>query len=295
MVVGWTSGDGETEAAYGLAEDSEADVRATNAMVGRQKQGCTWLFGRGASIANGLSWVVPQEWKDDLLAERVAREAHVGMIIEVMGQEMSQVPKNSTPYRRLLAIMANQTVDQGHHRLLTTNWDYLLQRDVNGLINANRGYVPRFLGAQGMVYHLNGSAEPGDFQNRSSFLLETDSASVRKATYEANTALTCLLWSNLVVIVGMSFECDVDRGLLATLRAHEDYTPIGSALFVVVEPNMETLESTYAKLAHCFPRAGCIRVNLGLAEWIDSGLPELRQMILMGPHQGSPPNRETQK
>ena len=137
------------------------------------------------------------------------------------------------------------------------------------------GYAPRFLSMHGTVYHLNGSVEPGEFQNRSPFMLETDSAGVRKAAYEANQALNLLLWSTLVIIVGMSFECDMDRGLLATLRAHEDNVPIGSALFVIVEPNKESLESTYAKLAYCFPRAGGIRVNQGLAEWIDSGMPEL--------------------
>lgn len=256
-------------------------------------QSCTWLFGRGASIANGLSWVVPQDWKDDLFAERVTRETHVGMIIAALRHEMTQVPDVSTPYRRLLDIMASRTVDQGHHQLLTTNWDYFLQRDVSGWINASsQGCAPRFLSTHGMVYHLNGSAEPGDFQNRSPFMLETDSQSVRNATYEANQALRYLLWSNLVVIVGMSFECDMDRGLLATLRAHEDNTPIGSAFFVVVEPNRETLESTYAKLAHCFPRAGGIRVNSSLAEWIDSGLPELCQRIFVGPNRDTPPNGE---
>lgn len=254
-------------------------------------QGCAWLFGRGASIANGLSWVVPQDWKDDLLAERVTRETHVGMITGALRQEMERMPENSSPYRRLLDIMASSTVDHGHHQLLTTNWDYLLQRDVNGWINASRlDYAPRFLSTHSMVYHLNGSAEPGDFQNRSPLLLETDSPSVRNATYEANQALTYLLWSNLVVIVGMSFECDMDRGLLATLRAHEDNTRIGSALFVVVEPNRETLESTYAKLARCFPRAGGIRVNSGLAEWIDSGMPELYQRIFVGSYRDTPPN-----
>ena len=73
--------------------------------------------------------------------------------------------------------MASRPVNQGHHRLLTTDWDYLLQRDVLSWINANRpGYAPRFLRTGGMVYHLNGSAEPGKFQNRSPFMLKTGSA-----------------------------------------------------------------------------------------------------------------------
>lgn len=239
-------------------------------------QDCTWVFGRGASIANGLRWVVPQAWKEDLIAGRVARDAHVQMITEALREEIARVPRVTTPYRRLLQIMATKTIAEGHHRLLTTNWDYLLQRDVLDWVQANTpGYAPRFLSTDAMVYHLNGSVEPGGSKHCSPFMLETDSASVRKATFEANQALNLLLWSTLVVIVGMSFECDMDRGLLATLRAHEDNVPIGNALFVIVEPNKETLESTYAKLAYCFPRAGGIRVNQGLAEWIDSGMPEL--------------------
>ncbi len=245
-------------------------------------QDCTWVFGRGASIANGLSWVVPQAWKNDLIAGRVARDAHVHMITEALREEIARVPQGMTPYRRLLDIMATKTVAEGHHRLLTTNWDYLLQRDVLNWVEANTpGYAPRFLSTHATVYHLNGSVEPGDFKNRSPFMLETDSASVRRATFEANQALTLLLWSTLIVIVGMSFECDMDRGLLATLRAHEDNVPIGNALFVIVEPSKETLESTYAKLAYCFPRAGGIRVNQGLAEWIDSGMPKLAPRLFI--------------
>jgi hypothetical protein len=257
-------------------------------------QNCTWLFGRGASVANGLSWVVPQDWKDDFIAGQVTRETHVGMITEALRQEMTRVSENSTPYCRLLDIMASNTVDQGHHRLITTNWDYMLQRDLESWINENSGgCAPKFLSDHGTVYHLNGSTEPGDFQNRSPFLLETDLPSMRKATYEANQGLMRLLWSNLIIIVGMSFECDMDRGLLATLRAHEDNTPIGSALFVVVEPIKEILDSTYAKLAYCFPRADNIRVNSGFAEWIDGGMPELDQEIFAGLYPGTRSNIDT--
>ena len=241
-----------------------------------RSQGCTWLFGRGASIANGLPWVVPSAWKDDLTSGRVARDAHVQMIIDAIRDEMHKLPAEGTPYCRLLDMMATRTVDQGHHRLMTTNWDSLLQRDLNNWVEANRpGWAPRFRSTHGSVYHFNGSAEPGEFKNRSPFMLETDSASVRKATYEANQAFEYLLWSDLIVIVGMSFECQTDRGLLAALRTHEDNVPIGSALFLIVEPHKETLESTYAKLAACFPRAGGLRVHSGFSEWIDSEMLEL--------------------
>lgn len=250
-------------------------------------QGCTWLFGRGASIANGLPWVVPKAWKDDLASKRVTRDAHISMIVDAIRDEMSRLPTDDTPYRRLLEVMATRTIDQGHHRLMTTNWDYLLQRDLNNWVQANQpGWAPRFLSTHGSVYHFNGSAEPGNFQNRSPFMLETDTASTRRATYESNKAFNDLLWSDLVVIVGMSFECQTDRGLLAALRTHEDNVPIGSALFVLVEPHKETLQATYARLVACFPRAGGVRVHSGFVEWVDSGMPELTGRIFSEQHSG---------
>lgn len=231
-------------------------------------------------MANGLTWIVPHEWKEDLAAGRVSRDTHVEMIASTLRKEMNRPSVHSEPYRRLLDIMAARTVDVGHHRLMTTNWDYLLQRQVDAWIEKNPpGLAPDFLGKNSMVYHLNGSVEPGDFQNRSPFLLETDSAAVRKQTHEANQAFGYLLWSTLIVIVGMSFECDTDKGLLAALRAHEDKVPMGEALFIVVEPSKEVLEFTYTKLAICFPRAGGIRVQKGLEDWIAEGLPELHNRI----------------
>lgn len=239
-------------------------------------QDCTWIFGRGAAIANGLPWSVPNPWNDDLAAKRVTRERHVSMITAALREEIQRLRETSTTYLKLLDTMASGTVEHGHHRLLTTNWDYLLQRDLNTWMTRNRpGYAPRFLSTHDTVYHLNGSVEPGSFQNRSLIMLETDSPQERIASYEANQAFNLLLCSTLVVVVGMSFECDVDRGLLGALRAHEDNAFLGSALFVIVEPDSETLERTYAKLACCFPRAGGIRVNCGLAEWIERGMPEL--------------------
>lgn len=163
---------------------------------------------------------------------------------------------------------------------MTTNWDYLLQRELDSWIDANcLGYAPRFLSTHGTVYHFNGSVEPGNFQNRSPFLLETDSAEFRQSTFEANHAFNLLLWSTLVVIVGMSFECSIDRGLLGALRANEDNVPLGSALFIIVEPAIDRLDQTYSILANCFPRAGGIRIKKGFGEWVNEGMPELSGRI----------------
>lgn len=239
-------------------------------------QYCTCLFGVGASISNGLAWIVPKKWKEDLIAGNISREVHVEMIVNTLRKEMAMPSVHASSYRRLLDIVATQTVSKCYHRLITTNWDYLLQREVDDWIGENLpGYVPEFLKPDGMVTHLNGSIEPGDFQNRSPFLLETDSSDFRKAAVEANKAFNKLLWSNLIVIVGMSFECDIDKGLLATLKIHEDNMHIGLALFVVVDPIEESLEKTIIRLAACFPRARVLRVQKRLEDWIDEGMPEL--------------------
>jgi len=237
---------------------------------------CLWLFGRGASIANGLSWAVPIECIDDLIEGRISREEHQSLIIETVRQEMQNSSVHCRPYRRLLNFMANRTVGGGSHRLVTTNWDYLLQLEVEAWIAVNKpGYAPWFLSTHSSVLHLNGTAEPGASPYRSPFLLETDAADYRTNTIEANKAFNDLLWSTLVVIIGMSFECDIDKGLLASLHAHEDNMPIGEALFLVVDPFKGTLDNIARKISRYFPRANVQLVNSGLEEWVDTGMPEL--------------------
>jgi len=245
-------------------------------------QDCTWLFGRGASIANGLPWVVPQQWKEDVARGRINREPHIEMIANTLREEMDKSSVHSESYRRLIETMAARTVVKGHHRFMTTNWDYLLQRELDSWVDANcPGWAPKFLSTHGTVYHFNGSVQLGNFQNRSPLLLETDSAEFRQSTFEANHAFELLLWSTLVVIVGMSFECSIDRGLLAALRANEDNLPIGSALFIIVEPTIENLDQSYSILANCFPRADGIRVQKGFGEWVNEGMPELSGRIFI--------------
>lgn len=137
------------------------------------RQDCTWLFGRGASIANGFSWVVPEEWKEDLLHERVTREEHQNMVIEAIRSEILSSSVHCRPYQQLLHLMADRTVETGHHKLMTTNWDYLLQIELDKWIAENQpGYAPRFLGTNGSVLHLNGTAEPSESIYRSPFLLK---------------------------------------------------------------------------------------------------------------------------
>jgi hypothetical protein len=239
-------------------------------------QNCFWLFGRGASIANGISWVVPDIWKNDLIDGRVSREQHIDMIIDKMRKEMQSDKIHTISYQKLLNFMANRTINKGCHSLITTNWDYLLQIEVDRWIETNQpGNSPKFLKTNSSVLHLNGTIEPNCCLNRSPFLLETDNADYRRNSIEANIAFNMLLWSKLVVIVGMSFECDIDKGLLAALYVHQDNIPLGEALFIVVDPCLDTLDKTGKKLKLCFPESNQILVNCGLEEWIDLNMPEL--------------------
>ena len=201
------------------------------------------------------------------------------MIVDAINDQIEKLPQRDTPYRRLLDIMEERTVDSGNHIFITTNWDYLLERDVDAWVEAHHpGRAPRFLRNSQVVYHFNGTTER-ELKHGSSFLLETDIAGTRKATFEASEAFARLLWSQLIVVVGMSFECQSDRGLLGALREHEDKTPIGSALFILVEPCGEALEATCEKLAASFPRAYGLRVHSGFAEWLNSGMKELAGRI----------------
>lgn len=238
-------------------------------------------FWVGASIANGIGWSVPHEWKSELKAARVDRSEHIRMICDAMRNEMTLRGRPELCYDPFLEMLATQTCVDGTHRLITTNWDYLLQEAVDRWISRKApGIAPAFLGRDSMVYHLNGTAEPGAAHGRSTFLLETDVAHERVAAHEANRAFNMLLWSTTVVVVGMSFECDVDRGLLGSLRHHQDNVPIGEAHFIFVEPSRDALKSTLEKFSQCFPRGSATRLQIGFAEWIALGAPELRGRIL---------------
>lgn len=204
------------------------------------------------------------------------------MIIDAINAEMRRLPEPLTTYRRLLDTMEERTVESGNHVFLTTNWDFLLEREILSWVGEHHpGDAPRFSRNSQLVYHFNGTTEDRCAPLGSPFLLETDSAAVRRETFEADEALGRLLWSNLVVVVGMSFECQSDRGLLAALRVHEDNLPIGSGLIIVVEPFRAALDATRERLAAYFPRARVVAVQTGLGEWIDSEMPELRGNIFV--------------
>ena len=45
-------------------------------------------------------------------------------LIDAIRCEIGNPSVRCDPYRRFLIVMAERTVEEGHHRLVTTNWDY---------------------------------------------------------------------------------------------------------------------------------------------------------------------------
>lgn len=132
-----------------------------------------WLLGRGASVACGLDWIVPQTW---LVANRTDLEARVKSALRV---EMDRPTINRRPYRLLLRDLARRTVRGWQHRFLTTNWDTLLQWEITALgFGQGSEWMP-----ETHIFHLNGAVEDlpesDGVPRRSPFLLETDTAGHR--------------------------------------------------------------------------------------------------------------------
>jgi hypothetical protein len=233
-----------------------------------------WLFGRGASIDCGLSWTVPEKWKYDLLNGIETRENHIKKINSTLLEEMKSVHFKENTYYNFLEYLSKNTEK---NRFATTNWDYLLQRELTHWIKCNNcKSIPDFLikGTQGsMVYHFNGSIEQGEFRNRSKILLETDESEVRQKSYESNNAFNDLLECSDIVIVGMSFECDVDKGLLKSFKNFSSDFPISKAKFTIVNPCKTQSLKTIKQLKECFPLSTTINVNLSFKDWITKGMP----------------------
>jgi hypothetical protein len=116
---------------------------------------------------------------------------------------MEQPTVDCSVIKNLLQVLENHTMDDWRHLFVTTNWDYLLQCEIDGLGLTTQ---PQWLTST-HVFHVNGTVEIlPDNSNRSPFLLEEDRAAHRHFTYEANSAYTRMIWSRTFVVVGVSFE-----------------------------------------------------------------------------------------
>lgn len=230
----------------------------------------SWLIGRGLSIACGLTWSVPAEWGD------LERETKVDQIRNALRAEMDAAHVDSTPIQNFLDCLAKYTTEGWRHEFMTTNWDYLLQREIQKLGLKIR---PTWM-AESHVYHLNGTVElrPNHNEHGSPFLLEEDSAAVRHWTVEANVAYNRMIWRRVFVVVGMSFECATDRFLLSAIHRVEDGLPIGESQWLILNPDSRALDSARERISLALPSAHVETEDEGLESWLNCGLPQLQKV-----------------
>lgn len=226
-----------------------------------------WFFGRGLSIGCGLKWVVPTDWHS------LPRDEQIARIKVALVSEMSTAYVDTGDIRLFLALLAKHTVSPWRHQFHTTNWDFLLQREILAL---GHKLQPPWC-AETHVYHLNGTVEDlPDNSRRSMFVLESDPAGARVATTEGNIAYNKFIWSQTFVVVGMSFECEVDKYLLSALKRVEDDLPIGESFWIVLNPNTGVLSATCDRLQAALPRAKIVGSVTTFRAWLDAQAPELK-------------------
>ena len=234
-------------------------------MQGTMKECLIWMFGRGASISCGLTWYVPDELRT------VTRDEQIKKIKESLSQEMQEPHINTEPYRLLLTELAARTNPNWSHLFVTTNWDTLLEQEIERLNLDELSYWLQ----DSLVFHYNGSIEGPSNQFRTPFLLETDSASQRNPTVEGNIAFNRMIWQRYFIVVGMSFECPTDRFLLDELGSVENQLPIGESNWIILNPDEDALDAVCNRIQAVLPAAKIFPVEIKFEEWLSDGISQL--------------------
>ena len=110
-----------------------------------------WLFGSGLSIGCGLVWNEPNGSKAPSRAERIEK------IIQALRGEMDSPNVDPGRIREFLISLNEHTAQEWRHLFVTTNWDYLLQRELSKMVHTLALPSWLHLGAGSHVYHLNGT------------------------------------------------------------------------------------------------------------------------------------------
>ena len=229
-----------------------------------------WFFGRGASIGCNLTWEVPSFLKG------VPRERKIERIKRELIKASCHPSIDTSSYKRLLEILSTRTTTGWRHHFGTTNWDCLLEKEIDAL---NLEILPPWL-ANSHVFHINGTIEESDNKKyRSPFLLEDDSYRQRTPTTEANIFFNSMIWGTFFVVVGMSFECEMDRFLLASLNMVEDDLPIGNSVWLVLNSDKDVLEISSSRITSALPRAKVFIAPKHFEEWIDDGMVALKDIV----------------
>jgi len=218
---------------------------------------------------------MPREWtKED-------RSLQVEKIRAAVQAEMDRPEIDTSAYQRLLAALAQRTRSGWQHRFFTTNWDFLLQREI---LRLGLKVAPDWL-TETHVFHLNGTVEATASSNipglRAPFLLETDTFRARIPSQEFNQALQFLVWRRHFIVVGVSFSCETDRAFLAILRSVNDDLPVGCSWWHVVDPSPQSIAAVAGRIAGALPRAKVTASKTGFTEWVTQSMPELSQVEVL--------------
>jgi hypothetical protein len=179
---------------------------------------------------------------------------------------------DSEPIRHFLQFLSDRTRDLWRHRFLTTNWDFLLQHEIDNFVPD----VPDWLFPTTHVFHLNGTIEVrADNSRRSAIVLRDDKK--RTPSQELNEALSQILWGRILVVVGMSFECRADRALFHVLNKVKEMLPIGESEWIIVNPCQAALDTSRDLIKCNLPGTGVTPVPNTLTSWQEAEFLELRE------------------
>lgn len=217
-----------------------------------------WIFGRGASIACGAAWEEPETWKEKDRHERIQN------INRNLAKQMRNVPVGRNPYSHLLFLLEHKTTPNQKSLFITTNWDYLLQREID---SGDYDPCPRGSG-QRYVWHLNGSIKKGrDSRYCSPIILPEDDK--RTDNQEFSWAMNQIVCERLFIIVGMSFQCKADEKILRVLRPDQNKLPFGEGRYLIVNNSAKDLERLESVIKSYFPRVDIIKEQADFKSWID--------------------------
>jgi hypothetical protein len=228
-----------------------------------ENQTAVWLFGRGLSMACGLCWDVPPEWR------KLQRDEQIARIQVALRAEMAAPHVDTRCIQAFLGFLYARTSNRWRHLFATTNWDYLLQREIDRRLPEGVPWLP-----DRHVLHLNGTVQPGTW-NRTPFLLPKDPFDQRTQTMEGNYAWGEVMCALTLVVVGLSFRCPTDQHFLRQLQKVANWMPIGESHCFIVNQNPSDLDCVSKLFQKRLREATVVRVPCEFGAWQSNGFPEL--------------------
>lgn len=206
----------------------------------------------------------------------------IGEIIKTISNAQDSPSVCTGPHRKLVERLRSVALGKWKHLIITPNWDLLLEREITfQMVDA----CPPWL-VDSHVFHLNGTIEKEVATNskpplsrRSTFLLPCDSPARRRKAIESNRVFNKLLWGKRIVVVGMSFECGLDKGFLGALSGCRDEMPIGEATWILVNNCRTVLDRTKESILAGFPSSSCrvVCVHENYETWVSGTMDEVFQ------------------